>query len=180
MDTAIALWISAFERIEWLDRILIFITNLDEKGFIWLLLSFILLVRPKTRRAGVLCFLALALYSLIGSGIIKPLVARARPFEALDLVPLLPHPGGYSFPSGHAGSSFATATAFWFSYRGWPGKLALCLALMIALTRVLLLAHYLTDILAGALLGIACALFVRWLVGKLWKAEPIEQANEKS
>src|SRR5262249_25301145 len=64
-----------------------------------------------TRAATLWLFAATALTSGVVS-LIKPLVGRIRPCEALGWCAAIagPSPGGFSFPSGHAAGSFAFAT----------------------------------------------------------------------
>ena len=64
-----------------------------------------------------------------------------------------------SFPSGHTTTSFAAALAFSML---WPrGKWWFLLAaLLIGVSRIALDAHYLSDVIAGALLGSAVAVFL--------------------
>ncbi len=64
----------------------------------------------------------------------------------------LPFPS--SFPSGHASSAFATATSLAYSYGYWAGIPAFTLATAIAAARVSENAHWLSDVVAGAALGI--------------------------
>lgn len=61
-----------------------------------------------------------------------------------------------SFPSGHATTMFAMAVAFGYLLPRWRAPLFL-LAAVIALSRVIVRAHYPTDIFAGACLGAAAA-----------------------
>jgi membrane-associated phospholipid phosphatase len=59
-----------------------------------------------------------------------------------------------SFPSGHASSSFATASSLAYSY-GWKvGVPAYALASFVAISRVNENIHWLSDVVAGAALGI--------------------------
>lgn len=140
-----------------------FITNLDEKGFIWILICALLIAWKPTRRTGLACLLALALVTLLANCVIKPLAARPRPYVALGLPLLIPPPGGTSFPSAHAASSFAAATVLFLRLRGWPGWTAVALAAAIAFSRIFFTVHYFSDVAAGTVLGILCALFVlRW------------------
>jgi membrane-associated phospholipid phosphatase len=64
-----------------------------------------------------------------------------------------------SFPSGHTTTSFAAALALGAVFpRGRPVFLGV--ALLIALSRIVLNVHYLSDVIAGALLGAAVAFLV--------------------
>jgi lipid A 4'-phosphatase len=65
-----------------------------------------------------------------------------------------------SFPSGHATTAFALATAFALL---WPRPVAVyfLIAAVIAASRVLANAHWLSDVVAGALVGVAVTLYVR-------------------
>lgn len=102
---------------------------------------------------------------LLGWGLgnlVKELVGRARPVvqNAVD------HAPGYSFPSGHATNTTVAAIAVLVLL--WPllgrrGRvtgtvLAVVVALLIGLDRVLLGVHYPSDVLGGYLLGGAVAL----------------------
>lgn len=64
-----------------------------------------------------------------------------------------------SFPSGHSTTMFAMAVAFGYLLPRWRAPLFL-LAAIIALSRVIVRAHYPTDIFAGACLGAASAYLV--------------------
>jgi undecaprenyl-diphosphatase len=88
---------------------------------------------------------------------IKHLVGRPRPDTATVLATLGSHVmENDSFPSGHATSVFAVATvfaAFYPRFR-WP---LYALAAAVAVGRVYLERHYVSDILAGAVIGMAIA-----------------------
>ena len=100
----------------------------------------------------------------VGSGL-KVLVRRPRPVLSHPLA----HAHGYAFPSGHALGSAAlwASVAFLASARGLSRGRAVALAvvvpLLVAATRVLLGVHYVTDVLAGLVLGWACAALCRRL-----------------
>ena len=88
---------------------------------------------------------------------IKLAVRRPRPVLE-GLPPLGGAPSSLSFPSAHATSSFAVATAM---TRVEPiAALAFILAAALALGRPYLGMHYPSDVLAGALLGVALGLIV--------------------
>lgn len=66
-----------------------------------------------------------------------------------------PEGGGYAFPSGHTTVSFASATVLQQHF-GWRvGAPAYALASYVALSRVQMKRHYLSDVAFGAALGIA-------------------------
>ncbi len=98
-----------------------------------------------TQEFGVLGFEALALAG-IETEILKVSVRRLRP-DHTDLA---------AFPSGHASESFALATVAASQY-GWKaGVPAYVLASFVGYTRMESNKHYLSDVLFGAGLGIAC------------------------
>nr|NNM89647.1 phosphatase PAP2 family protein [Bacilli bacterium] len=80
-------------------------------------------------------------------------IGRKRPFVQLQLQPLIDKdPKDPSFPSNHAGGSIALATALSIVDPN-VAFIAYCLSLLIMVSRVYAQLHYLTDILAGAILG---------------------------
>jgi membrane-associated phospholipid phosphatase len=89
---------------------------------------------------------------------VKLLVKRPRPDLGPGLPPLGGAPSSLSFPSAHATSSFAVATAM---TRVEPvAALAFVLAAALALGRPYLGMHYPSDVLAGAVLGVLIGLLV--------------------
>ena len=107
--------------------------------------------------------------SVGGAGLIanltKNIIGRARPklFDqvgTLDFQPFAFDPDHASLPSGHATNIFAFATVIGML---WPrGRVLLyTLAAWIALSRVLIAQHYVTDVVLGAILGTAFPYFVR-------------------
>lgn len=107
--------------------------------------------------------LSLILEALCCNIILKPLVARLRPFEMNTAVQLvIEKPLDFSFPSGHTGAAFAVVSALYFcKNRGWIP--ALVMAVLIAFSRLYLYVHYPTDVLAGALLGMTAG----WIAYRL-------------
>lgn len=93
--------------------------------------------------------------------VLKDLVARARPPEAIGLDPLVGVPGSPSFPSGHAMSAFATAAvvAVLAPRMRWP---VLALAALVGLSRVYLGVHFWLDVLVGSVLGFAIGAACAW------------------
>ena len=97
--------------------------------------------------------------------IIKRMIGRARPYVGGSLDPLLFDPFKWvpayaGMPSGHATTAFAVLVAFGTL---WPRARTILIvyALLIAVSRVVVIAHYPSDVLAGALVGIIGAVLVR-------------------
>ncbi len=138
------------------DAVMCFITRLGDAGMVWILLTIVLLVIPKTRKTGVVLMVALCVDLLLCNGILKNLVARIRPYDINTQVQLLiARPSDFSFPSGHTAASFTAVAALYFSGERKLWKLALILACLISFSRMYLYVHYPTDILGGILVGIA-------------------------
>lgn len=147
-------WIQSVFQSSFLDEIMVRITMLGNGGILWIALTLLLLLFPKTRMAGWAMLAALAVEAAVCNGILKPLVGRARPFEVNHEIQLLiPPPLDPSFPSGHTGASFAAAFALFFKRNRLWIPLAI-LAVLMAGSRLYLYVHYPTDVLAGAFLGI--------------------------
>ena len=109
-------------------------------------------------------FVAVAAPSLFDT-IIKRVIGRARPLVGGSLDPYLFSPFKWTseyagLPSGHATTAFAVAVAFGTL---WPRARTVLwvYALSIAVSRVVLTAHYPSDVLAAAVVGIGGALLVR-------------------
>ena len=146
--------IESFFHNDNMHGIMTFISTLGNGGFIWILTAIILLFFKKTRVAGLSMAISL-IFSLIVCNItLKPLVGRIRPFDFDNaLLPLIPPPSDFSFPSGHTFSSFASATALFLNHKKM-GIPAMILALLIAFSRLYLLVHYPSDVLFSIVLGI--------------------------
>lgn len=153
-----------------LNYIMIFITKLGNGGFIWIVATIYLLFQNnnKLKREGFTIALALIIFSVFGLLILKPIIARPRPFTIDDVSILIKEPRDFSFPSGHTGSSFAAASVMYF-YNKKRGVLALILAGLIAFSRMYLFVHYPSDIIAGLILGIISAYFARKITKKILK-----------
>ena len=126
-------------------------------GAIWMVIGVLLAVFDgSNREAWVIC----AFLGPIAIGlnyVVKLIVKRPRPVLE-GLPPLGGAPSSLSFPSAHATSAFAVATAM-TRVEPW-GALAFALAFALALGRPYLGMHYPSDVLAGAVLGVLLGLIV--------------------
>lgn len=160
IDTAILDFIQSTIRCGFLDGIMAFFSYIGNGGTIWIAASIIMLFFRKTRVMGVTALCAMALGHLVGEVWLKNLLCRPRPFVVQpDVVLNINPPKGYSCPSGHSCSSFAAATAM-FAYNKRFGIPALCIAFLVAFSRLYNYVHYPSDVLLGIALGIACALVI--------------------
>ena len=171
LDGTILLWIQENLRAEWLTPVMVTITKLGGLGFIWIVISLILLCFRKTRWAGVSGLLALVFSLLINNMILKNLFARTRPYEVVEGLQLLTAKAtDYSFPSGHAGSSFAAAVAICCTQKEGKARwILLLLAVVMGFSRLYIGIHYPTDVICGAVTGSICGYVSSRMIGMIRK-----------
>jgi undecaprenyl-diphosphatase len=110
-------------------------------------------------------FLAV-LFPVLVSEIVKWVAGRGRPFvggkaNPFNFVPFAGTEAYFSFPSSHAVTGFALAFAVGAIWpRAWPALIVY--AILIAASRLVLLAHHPSDVVAGALVGVVGAMAVRY------------------
>lgn len=151
-----------------LDKIMPAITALGNGGILWVALSLVFILRKDTRLLGACMFAAIIFEVLSCNVILKPLIARPRPFSVdLTRILLIPAPDDYSFPSGHTAVSFAAASAVWNCGKRRLGAVFGIAAVLIAFSRLYLYVHYPTDVLAGMLIGILCGFLASKLVPRI-------------
>lgn len=142
-----------------LDGFILALTSfMGSYGQIWLAVGAALCIFKKTRRCGVAVLVSYALVFLVGQFGLKDLIARARPCHLDETVELLvKRPSSYSCPSTHTAWAFASATSILMYFRK-PGIAVMLAAVLIGFSRLYLFVHFPTDVLLGAVLGIALAL----------------------
>lgn len=167
------LWIQEAVRAEALNPIVTHITHLGNSGILWIGLTLLMIAFRRTRRVGVTSAVSIVISFTVANLILKPLVARTRPYEFIEaLETIIELQPDKSFPSGHATNAFACAwVMFRMMDRRW-GVPPLILAIVICLTRLYVGVHYPTDVLAGILVGIASAEIAMRLVKSLRKRFP--------
>jgi undecaprenyl-diphosphatase len=156
MDSGILLWIQEVVRNPILNPIVTFITHLGDAGMIWMAVTAVLLVIPKTRKIGVCCFFGLLVMFIVNNLVIKNAVARIRPYEVIEgLERLVEKPVDYSFPSGHTSAGITAAYVITRMAKKKRYAIpAIILAVLIGLSRLYVGVHYPTDVMGGALLGL--------------------------
>lgn len=124
-------------------------------GWLWYAMGIALLLFGGPERFAAV--VAATLSATLGSVLflyLKRKIRRPRPchFEAHCWARLLP-PDQFSFPSGHSITAFAVAVPLGLFYPSlMPGLLFI--AVSIAISRILLGMHFLSDVLAGSFIGI--------------------------
>jgi len=106
------------------------------------------------------------LFPVLIAEIVKGTVGRGRPFvggkaNPFNFVPFAGTEAYFSFPSAHAVTSFALAFAVASVWPRTRGAMFVY-AILIAATRLVLLAHHPSDVVAGAVIGVTGAMAVRY------------------
>ena len=125
-------------------------------GWLWYSLSVLLLLFGGPQRYAAVSASALA--TIVGVGVFKLLKRLSHRQRPCQLEPhcwskVLP-PDRFSFPSGHTMTAFSIALVLTYFYRGVEVPVFF-FACSIAISRIVLGMHFLSDVLAGAAIGSA-------------------------
>jgi len=155
------------------DAVIKFFMQIPGELVIVLIGAVALLAGKRYMRFTVLILLSSFVISKYAYKAVKLFVKKPRPFETLEGVRLLlgPH-GGFSFPSGHATTSFCLAAVIAMRYPRvrYPVFIA---AILVALSRPYVGVHYPSDILAGSLLGMLIGYLVTTIANKCEREQDI-------
>nr|WP_027872146.1 phosphatase PAP2 family protein [[Eubacterium] cellulosolvens] len=185
IDHAILVFIQNYLRFPFLDPVMKFLSFLGELGWFWIALVLVLMLFKKTRKAGIVAAISLAIVFCLSWFGIKPLVGRVRPYnDYADLIPLGYIPTDLSFPSGHTATAFAVVLVL---QRMIPNKFSvplIILATLISLSRLYNCVHYPTDVLCGFLLAyvisqLVCFVALRVLKRKKKEKKPGKQKSKE-
>lgn len=177
MDESALLWLQENLRGGLLDGPLTLLTTLGNAGILWIALSLVMALFPRTRRAGLLALAAMGICYVFNDMVVKTIVARPRPFVTVpELWTMVAQPGSWSFPSGHTCSSFAAAGIWCRTLeRRWMKAGAVVLAALMGFSRLFVGVHYPSDVLVGMCVGLIGSQLV-FLAARRWfppKAEPV-------
>ena len=147
----------------------------------YVLLIIILLVQKKTRYAIEVALVGITSQALLY--ILKTIFHRQRPPSSL-----IKNITTYSFPSGHAFSTFIFCSIIvyivqhtkWKAVYKWiVSAVLLLLSITIGISRIILKVHYPTDVLGSLLLGIAWVICMVWLVNRMNKKYEMNKRNDQ-
>lgn len=140
-----------------LDDVFLAVTLASSESVIFIILTFLFLWKGHKRRWIVPLWLTLGISAVV-SFALKITIHRLRPFQQgiVSLLPSLQEAShdiwNYSFPSSHAIFAFCAVPILSKQYPKLK-NLWIGIAILVALSRVYLGLHFLSDILAGGLIG---------------------------
>ena len=171
-DLPILDWIAANLWCPVLDTIMPIITMFGDGGIFWIAISVILMITKKYRKTGLSMAFALTMGLLVCNIILKPGVARIRPYDfqmqyfAKEIQLIAGGMHDFSFPSGHTIASFEACTALMLGNKKF-GIPATILAILVAFSRLYLYLHYPTDVLVSIVLGTIFGILGHYLAQKV-------------
>lgn len=173
LDSNILLYVQDHMRNEALNDAVIWFTSLGNAGLIWILLIIALIIYKGTRREGIYCTISLILCFIIVNLFLKNVVARIRPYDAMEQIRCLIEPQvDYSFPSGHTAIAFAASVPVFILSDKRLGTAMIIFSILMALSRIYVCVHYPTDVIGGAVVGILCGIITGKIIyPKLNKTE---------
>jgi len=146
------------------DRYVAIVSDLGEGlGWVGAGIALAWMGGSKGRRAGLATSIAALGTTYLVQRMIKPVFRRQRPHIGREVLVVGIRTTDASFPSGHAASSFAAATALATFYPK-ASPLVFGLATGVGLSRVHLGHHFPSDVAVGSLIGIATGTLMAWLV----------------
>lgn len=193
-DKDISKWIleNISQKNETIGQIAKYLSNACEMGLLWIIIMIILMIHYYIKNKKVNFYFLIVLIPILSVWIfcehyLKVVNMRPRPYQEIEAFKVYmnvidyKYPKGASFPSGHSMVAFASA----FVIAKFNKKLApyaFILALCVAFSRLVLGAHYLSDVLAGSGIGLAtgaisCAIadFLNpKIMNKIYKKEKIK------
>jgi len=146
----------------------------NHSGLPIILISLALCIPKKTRKYGVGMIIAMAMGAILTNLLIKPVVARPRPYQSgdPDLLAWWQYAGShmekeYSFPSGHTTAMMAAMSAIYILGSFKHKYLVYIPVILMGMSRNYLMVHYPTDVLGGVVIGLIGALLMYSIMKRL-------------
>ncbi len=165
LDYLVDAWIVA-HRVAFLNPVMRLLSAFGKGGLGWVAIAALLTIVRRLSVADLArLILAILCTSLVINWVIKPAVARPRPFERTPALHVIgPRPRDPSFPSGHSGN--AAAAAMVLSIALPAGRvLWWLLAGGIGYSRIYLGDHFPLDVLVGGAIGGTLGWTSGWAIG---------------
>lgn len=144
-----------------------------------------LFVRYKHALTGTIAFIFTGILTYLFKKVLFKGLPRPTAFfkngELINLIPNFDYHSHNSFPSGHTMTAFAMLLFIALVVnKKWCSLVAICLAILVALSRVYLLQHFFIDVYVGSILGIISVLVAYVIVNRyLVQKYPILQQGLK-
>jgi len=163
-----------------LDIIFRIITHLGDYGGIWVFTAAALIIWKQTRHKAANMVLGMAVTGIVVNFILKIIINRSRPHEIIaGFSTLISPPADASFPSGHAALAFASAYGIYRILGARCGIPAYILAVIVAFSRLWVGAHFPSDVIFGAAIGVVCAVLSWKRLEKLRRKWAEEEEKRK-
>jgi undecaprenyl-diphosphatase len=175
-DRVVQRWVVSLPPSE-ADHAIKRLTRSANHSLLWFAVAAVLATRVGvTRRGALRGVLAILGASITANGVLKPLLPRRRPpDEGMPAIrSLRRRPSSSSFPSGHAASAAAFATAVALESPR-AGLVIAPVAAAVAYSRVHVGVHWTSDVLAGAAVGASSAVLTR----RWWPVRGSDEATAR-
>lgn len=153
-------------------------------------MGLVMIFFKRTRKVGIAIVVAVIIGTLVTNVLLKPLALRVRPYNSLQTqldywmwyvnVGMLCE-SDYCFPSGHTTGATELAVALMLCHIGSKRKVAkaFCwifpiVAILVGCSRIYLMVHYPTDVIAGFIVGIIAGV-IGYVVASLLCNKMIER-----
>jgi undecaprenyl-diphosphatase len=158
---------------EKLNILMITVTSLGDLSTL-IIIGIIITIIRRTRKMG-LIFLISIVFIAISITYMKPVIGRLSPPFGLETTVILPKyfvleddsvapfARGFSYPSNHVAiaTAFAFVVGFGINRKSRIGGLLIwCFPVLIGITKLYMMQHYLTDIIGGFLLGLIISIIM--------------------
>ena len=136
-----------------------FISLLGKGGYFFIILGVVLLLFRNTIKSGIAVLLAIAVGGIFTNVILKNAFARIRPYVNSEEYKLMWEFVGahkeksFSFPSGHTNVATNAIIALVLSLKNKKSAWLLVFPVLMGLSRIYLVVHYLTDVIGGLIVG---------------------------